>query len=403
MSNQYRFPGPSSELTQIRKNRMIYANYLIQQQNVKLGSQATMGLENGLVAAGSIMPQLQLGAVYTTVAERERILTSSASRDPPSISAIPLITGIGAGDTTLYIVFDLISDGGSPIIDYQYTFDNGSTYISAGTTQSPITISGLTNGTSYTVRIRAVNSVGASSISNEVTATPSLTRNTFTTLGTTTWTAPVNIFSVQYLIVGGGGGSGGGYDTGGGGGGGGGMLLTGRTSIVPGTVYTVIVGDGGAAGISNRTSLPEIPGGAGETSRFGSILALGGSGGWPSRQPAFFVNGNGGSAAINPTTAANGGNGGGSLGGGGGGGGSTGAGGDGSGSTAGTGGSGTANSLSGSSVTYGVGGNGGTGNFNNAGTDGTANTGNGAKGGGAIAGQDENGGKGGSGIVILVY
>jgi hypothetical protein len=42
----------------------------------------------------------------------------------------------------------------------------------------------------------------------------------FTSVGSTSWTAPAGVTSVEYLVVGGGGGGGNGYDTGGGGGGG---------------------------------------------------------------------------------------------------------------------------------------------------------------------------------------
>ncbi len=403
MSNRFQFPGTSSALTEIRKNRMIYANFLIQQQNVTTGCAATMDLQTNGVASASIVPQIRTGAVYTTVEESARILATSACRGAPELPAPPTITALGAGDQTFYVVFTLSYDGGSSILDYEYTLNNGSTFTSAGTTTSPITVTGLTNDTVSTVKIRAINAVGAGPLSNAVSGTPTETIVSFTTVETTSWTAPANIYSVQYLVVGGGGGSGGGYDTGAGGGGGGGMVLTGTLSIVPGTIYTVTVGSGGTAGVSIRSPVSETNGGSGGNSGFASVTALGGGGGFGSRLPSGGNNGAGGAAAVNPSTASLGGRGGGSNGGGGGGGGSSGAGGNISGTTAGTAGTGTASSLSGSSVTYGVGGAGGTGNNNNAGTAGTANRGNGAKGGGATSGADEDGAAGGSGIVILVY
>jgi len=307
--------SPSSALTEYRKNRMIYANFLIQQQSQTAGCIATVALETpGGVAPGSIMPVLQTGGLYTTPEERDRILLTSAC-------------GVQIPSGTVI----------------------------------------------------------------------------FTGLGSTEWTAPAYIYSVEYLVVGGGGGSGGGYDTGAGGGGGGGMVVTGTLSVVPGTTYTIVVGDGGTAGTVNRTVPVEVNGGSGGDSRFGSILALGGGGGFGSRLPSGGNNGAGGSAATNVSIASLGGRGGGSTGGGGGGGGSSGPGGAKSGATAGTAGAGTESSLSGSSVVYGLGGVGGTGNTNNAGTAGASNTGNGARGGGATSGADEDGAKGGSGIVILRY
>lgn len=391
----------SSELTEYRKNRMIYANFIIRQQNVTVGAAVEMGLENGKVAAGSIMPQLKTGARFTTEAERNTILSTSAAENtsPPST---PTILSVTEANEQLIIVFQL-STGTNTV--YDYTLDDGVTFVTGGTS-SPLIVAGLTNGTEYTVAIRARNSGGVSSSSNSISGTPSLTRVTFTTVESTTWTAPTNIFTVNYLVVGGGGGSGGAFDNGGAGGGGGGMVLIGTLSTSPAQVYTVTVGDGGSAGVSIRDPVSETPGGAGENSVFGSITALGGGGGKGSRQTTGAgTGGNGGAAAVNPTTASIGGNGGGAGGGGGGGGGSNGVGGNrvGTSATAGSGGSGTANSLSGSSVTYGVGGGGGTGSTLNAAVAGSSNTGNGAKGAGTGSSSQINGAEGGSGIIVLVY
>jgi hypothetical protein len=392
--------GSSSELTEYRKNRMIYANFIIRQQNVTVGAAVEMGLENGKVAAGSIMPQLKTGAIFTTEAERNNILSTSASENtsPPST---PTILSVTEANEQLIIVFQL-STGTNTV--YEYTLDDGATFVTGGTS-SPLIVAGLTNGTEYIVAIRARNSGGVSSSSNSISGTPSLTRVTFTTVESTTWTAPTNIFTVNYLVVGGGGGSGGAFDNGGAGGGGGGMVLIGTLSTTPAQVYTVTVGDGGSAGVSLRgPPSSETSGADGENSVFGSITSLGGGGGKGSRQTTGAgTSGIGGAAAVNPTTASIGGNGGGAGGGGGGGGGSSGAGGTKNLATAGSGGSGTANSLSGSSVTYGVGGGGGTGSTANSAVAGTANTGNGAKAAGTGTSSETNGAKGGSGIIVLVY
>lgn len=237
----------------------------------------------------------------------------------------------------------------------------------------------------------------------------------FTSVGTTNWTAPTGVTNVSYLVVGGGAGGGSGYHSVAGGGGGGGMVLTGSISVVPGTSYTVTVGGGGAGGNGNNTfSSPTFaPGVAGSSSVFATITALGGGAGARSRASAGLGTSVGGTGASNPNTATIGGGGGSSSNTNGGGGG--GAGGNGSNSigsnniTRASGGSGISSSLSGSSVTYGVGGAGGRGNRGNVnGADGSANTGNGggggeASGGGSNPTQNVDGGDGGSGIVILSY
>lgn len=91
---------------------------------------------------------------------------------PPTVPSIPIITSIAPGDTQLIVNFIANSDGGSPIIDYEYTIDNGISWISAGSNLSPIFVIGLTNKTTYQVQIRAVNSVGPSLASNSLQGTP---------------------------------------------------------------------------------------------------------------------------------------------------------------------------------------------------------------------------------------
>jgi hypothetical protein len=257
--------------------------------------------------------------------------------------------------------------------------------------------------TTRNCRIKSVRS-GTCGIIGGCKYVPStLTISQYLDVGTTSWTAPAFVRSVEYLIVGGGGGSGGGFDTGGGGGGGGGMVLTGTFSVTPGITYTVTVGDGGASGVSIRDPVSEINGLSGDDSIFGNITALGGGGGYASRYTSG-VSSSGG-ISVSGLTASTGGSGGGSAGdaNGAGGGGSSGNGANGVANVGGNGGAGTASSISGSATTYGTGGGGANGNSTNAPVAGVVNTGDGARGGGGASGQQQNGAKGGSGIVIIQY
>jgi hypothetical protein len=218
----------------------------------------------------------------------------------------------------------------------------------------------------------------------------------FTSVGTTSWTVPTGVYSVEYLVVGGGGGAGNGYDNAGGGGGGAGMVLTGNVAVTPGTSYTVTVGAGGTGGADARTNNPGLPG---NNSVFGPITALGGGEGLGSR-----TGGAAGSAQIGDTTAPTGGSGSGGGLGGKGGGGATGAGSANSGATGGSGGAGIALSITGSSVTYGVGGPGGSaGAPTTDGANGITNRGNGGQGGQSSSADSAKGGDGGSGIVVVRY
>ena len=78
-----------------------------------------------------------------------------------------------AGDGQASISFTQGSNGGSAITNYKYSLD-GTTYtaLSPAATTSPITISGLTNATSYSIYLKAVNTVGDSSASSSVSVTP---------------------------------------------------------------------------------------------------------------------------------------------------------------------------------------------------------------------------------------
>jgi hypothetical protein len=241
----------------------------------------------------------------------------------------------------------------------------------------------------------------------------------FTTVGTSSWTVPAGVTSVEYLVVGGGGG--GGYQQGGGGGGGG--LLTGNLSVTQGSSISVTVGAGGTGGNSSS-----MAGGNGGASSFSTISVTGGGGGGSNA-----VNGknggSGGGEGINPGTYGTGISGQGYNGGdhegttvdGGGGGGGAGAvGSNSTGTYAGNGGVGRASDITGTSVYYaggggggnfyagyyaGSGGNGGggAGSLSGIGSSGTNGKGGGGGGGGQVNLTLYNGGAGGSGIVIVRY
>jgi uncharacterized repeat protein (TIGR01451 family) len=89
-------------------------------------------------------------------------------------AAAPTITSVTAGDAQLSVAFTPPSnDGGSAITIYQYSL-NGGPWVtrSTGTTASPLVITGLTNGTTYLVQIRAVNGQGNGTASNSMSGTP---------------------------------------------------------------------------------------------------------------------------------------------------------------------------------------------------------------------------------------
>ena len=244
------------------------------------------------------------------------------------------------------------------------------------------------------------------------------TRHTVTATGTTSWTIPTGVTSVDYLVVAGGGGGGGSnsWQCAGGGAGG---YRTGTLEVIAGTNHTITVGAGGAGGIYNTD---QGRGQNGDNSVFSTITSSGGGGGGGGQTAGLSGSwllrgkdggsGGGGSAtdqgnppAPNATSPVPGGLGnsgnyspiegypgqdGGNAGAKSGGGGGAGGTGTNAGAGANPGGPGVANDISGSSVTYATGGTG------RGSVVGTANTGNGGDGRDGTSGQ-----AGGSGIVIL--
>ena len=239
--------------------------------------------------------------------------------------------------------------------------------------------------------------------------------------------------TADYLVVAGGAGGGGsspGYYSGGGGGAGGYRESPGTASgsytvsplgaspavaiAVPVQSYTITIGAGGGGGTNSSSAPSRTNGSKGTLSTFSSITSAGGGGGGASQFPVSLPNANGGSGGgsggntcgprssgntppVSPPQGQPGGLGPtGTSGRGSGGGGATGTGGDDAFNA--PGGTGAATSITNSSVTYSVGGKGGSQPGGTAEV-GAANTGNA----GQAGNNTSNGGNGGSGIVVIRY
>jgi hypothetical protein len=361
---------------------------------------------DGITATSATSPVtvsgLSSATAYTfTVAGRTAgSVTGPQSTASNSITAttVPQAPTIGTvtvtNSTTVTIPFTAGATGGSTITSYTAT-SSPSIALSVSGTSSPLAVTGtFAFGQEYTFTIAAVNANGtssASSASNSVT--------------------PFSVIpSVEYLVV-----AGGAAGSNNGPGGGAGGYRTGVDySVSSGTTYTVTIGAGGV--YASNTQRPgsnsvfdtvtsaggggagvDSPldgqaggtGGGGRGVTNGSTRGLGGTGNTPSTSPVQGYKGGNGAVA----TAI-----GGFIGGHGGGGGAGGAGVNGTSGTtghgtSGAGGAGVANSISGSSVTYGVGAAGSPPGVTTPGVAGTVNRGNGGK----------SEGSGGSGIVVIRY
>ena len=114
----------------------------------------------------------------------------------PTVPVAPTITSVAGANGSLSVSFVAGADGGSTITNYKFSID-GTNYIALNpaTTSSPFVISGLTNATTYSVTIKAVNVIGDSLNSNTVSGTPiaptAIVEPTTTTVAVTTTTVAV--------------------------------------------------------------------------------------------------------------------------------------------------------------------------------------------------------------------
>jgi hypothetical protein len=141
-NSTYKIPKDASYVTLRNQNRILYANYVIQQNNVQQGCQIRAELQNGGVADADMIPKLLEGARATTAAERDAEIASDTCvvTIPPIIIinyntdiltfARRLNTLYGAGTVTP-------TSGGALTINdkllgnYEYTSRSGNTTISS--------------------------------------------------------------------------------------------------------------------------------------------------------------------------------------------------------------------------------------------------------------------------------
>ena len=147
----------------------------------------TTSSPGGFTATGSSSPLivtgLANGTAYTfTVVATNSIgnsapsSASSAVTPSPTVPGAPTSVSALAGNTQATVSFTApVNNGGTPITGYTVTSSPGS--FTATGASSPLTVTGLTNGTSYTFTVVATNIVGnstPSSASSAVTPSPTV-------------------------------------------------------------------------------------------------------------------------------------------------------------------------------------------------------------------------------------
>jgi len=198
----------------------------------------------------------------------QQMQAKGASTWPATPGAPTIGTASVASATSVSVPFTAPSCTGYPAGITSYLVISTPGCISNTGASSPIVVSGLTTGTSYTFKAQAQNASGygaLSAASNSVT--PAIIgQQAYTTPGTYSWVAPAGVTSVSAVAVGGGGG--GQRLSNLAGGGGGGLGWKNNITVTPGNSYTVVVGVGGTGGGSN--------GGQSYFSSSGTVAGLGG-------------------------------------------------------------------------------------------------------------------------------
>lgn len=116
--------------------------------------------------------RLAFRAVNSVGAGAMSNVVDTAASDFPGA---PILGKVAVGSQAISVAFTPPTyTGGTPITNYQYSLDGGSTWITRNPSSvaSPLAISGLVNGQAYPLRLRAVNLAGGGTASAQVSVTP---------------------------------------------------------------------------------------------------------------------------------------------------------------------------------------------------------------------------------------
>ena len=128
-----------------------------------------MGLAAGLAACGG-------GSSATP--------TPTPTPTPNTVPGAPTAVVATPGNGSISLAFTApASNGGTAITGYTGSCAASGAAVTATAVASPVAISGLTNGSSYSCTVTASNAVGSSAASSAVTATPSASSGAVTTAG----------------------------------------------------------------------------------------------------------------------------------------------------------------------------------------------------------------------------
>ncbi|NBR60662.1 hypothetical protein EB118_17135 [bacterium] len=138
-----------------------------------------------------VITGLTNGTQYSVILRATNTSGDSANSNmvqstPYTLPAAPTLGTITPGNQQLSVAFTAGANNGNAITNYEYSIDNGSTWTvrSPVSTTTPIVITGLTNGTTYSVKLRAVNAAGSGA--TQASGTSSTPRTVPDQVGTVT-------------------------------------------------------------------------------------------------------------------------------------------------------------------------------------------------------------------------
>jgi len=174
----------------------------------------------GRTSTGPSSPLTVTGLQVYTFYTFSVVATNTAGNSDPGVSnqivagtpLAPVLTTTFATVNDISVSFTQAGNGTPNISNYKYSLNGGPfTAFSPSDATSPVTITGLSSNTNYTIVLKAANSYGDSLVSNSVSQRTYTQVNTQTFTSSGSWSVPAGVTSIQYLAVGGGGGGGGCY------------------------------------------------------------------------------------------------------------------------------------------------------------------------------------------------
>ena len=153
---------------------------------VQLDDGEWVPLDPATTTAPIVIQGLENGKTYLVRLRAVSDVGPGAPSDAVRVSPVglpfaPTITTVTNSDATVAFDFTLGDDNGSEITNVEYIVDVSSVdaspsdtwlTVSPSTVEGPITVTGLANGTTYALRLRAINAVGAGAPSEAAPAAP---------------------------------------------------------------------------------------------------------------------------------------------------------------------------------------------------------------------------------------